>query len=214
MTRDKYDANSTLGWLYLSQADQLRKKASFYCKKALELRPNGKRDISIINAASGGIIYDWDVRNRQELIDYYRKTLLVAPENQRLYFYLLDNLIDDDRLTEARQILTASEINNPDPLNAFYKIFIKEKARGFKIVKTDYLTLTNSFQKTGESSLLSLMPFLKMPITRKLSPFGRRPFRRRLNRATPTFTNLSLNVTSDWATMRLLSKLTNKFSKF
>lgn len=147
MTPDKYDANSTLGWLYLSHAEQLRKKASFYCKKALELRPNSKREISIINAASGGVIYDWDVRNRQELIDYYQKTLLVAPENQRLYFYLLDNLIDDGRLTEARQILTASEINNPDPLNAFYKVFIEEKARGFKMVKTDYLTLTQQFSK-------------------------------------------------------------------
>lgn len=146
-TPDKYQANATLGWLYLRHADELRKKAAFYAKKALELKPNSKFDISIINQASDGVFYDWDVKNHHELIDYYQKTLLVAPDNKRLYFYLLDNLLDDGRLQEARQTLAASEINNPDPLNAFYKIFIEEKARGFNQVKADYEALVEQSAK-------------------------------------------------------------------
>ncbi|MGT2756812.1 helix-turn-helix domain-containing protein [Streptococcus ovuberis] len=142
---DHYRASSILGGLYLKYADQLKKKAVTYAKKALELEPNSKYTINIINNASEGALYDWDVKNHHDLIDYYQKTLLVAPENKRLYFYLLDNLIDDRRLEDARQTLKASYEHNPDPLNDYYTIFIEEAAKGFAAVKADYLNLAGQF---------------------------------------------------------------------
>lgn len=142
-----HDTHSTLSWLYLSFSDQLRQKAVIHGKKALELQPNSKFDIDIINKASGGALYDWDVKNHHDLIDYYQKTLLVAPDNKRLYFYLLDNLIEDGRLQEAKQTLVASETNNPNPLNAYYRILIDDKSYGFAQVKTDYLALADEFPK-------------------------------------------------------------------
>jgi len=68
-----YEAYSLLGFLYSSYGDQVRKKAVHYGKKALELKPNSKFDINLINHGSSGAIYDWGARNHQELIDYYQK---------------------------------------------------------------------------------------------------------------------------------------------
>ncbi|MFL8952290.1 helix-turn-helix domain-containing protein [Helcococcus kunzii] len=147
LTKDSknYKANSMLGDLYISHAKMLRKKAVEYGKKALELKPNTKFDINTINNASGGAIYDWDVANHHELIDYYEKTLLIAPENKKLYFYLLDNLIDDKRLNDANRVLKESYIKNPDELNEYYTIFIKEIKHGFDSVKEEYKALAKKY---------------------------------------------------------------------
>jgi len=53
--------------------------------------------------------------------------LKIAPENNRLYFYLLDNLLEDGRLPEAERTLTESLEKNPDALNDYYTILIDEK---------------------------------------------------------------------------------------
>lgn len=140
-----HQANSQLGYLYYSHANQLRKKAVQYSKKALELQPNTKIDINVINNASNGVLYDWDADSRHELIDYYQRTLQAIPENKRLYFYLLDNLIADGRLREAKLTLDESFQKNPDSLNHFYKIFIEAKEKGFAQVKSKYLTLTEEY---------------------------------------------------------------------
>lgn len=140
-----YRANSMLGDLYFSHARRLSRKAVEYGKKALELKPNTKFDINTINNASGGAMYDWDMANHHELIDYYKKTLLIAPENKRLYFYLLDNLIDDKRLTEASKVLEDSYKNNPDELNDYYKLFIEEVKNGFNNVKDKYMELAEKY---------------------------------------------------------------------
>lgn len=138
-----YRANSELGCLYDSHANHLREKAVQYSKKALELRPNTKTDINIINNASDGACYDWNTASHHNLIEYYQKTLKVAPENKRLYFYLLDNLIADGRLEEAKDTLEQSFEENPDSLNNFYHILIKEKEKGFAQVKEHYLSLVD-----------------------------------------------------------------------
>ncbi len=83
----------------------------------------------MINNASNGVLYDWDADSRHELIDYYQRTLKSAPENKRLYFYLLDNLIADGRLREAKLTLDESFQKNPDSLNTFIQFLLKQKKR-------------------------------------------------------------------------------------
>ena len=142
-----YEAYSLLGFLYSSYGDQVRKKAVHYGKKALELKPNSKFNINLINQSWGGAIYDWDARNHQDLIEYYQKTLKIAPENKRLYFYLLDNLLEDGRLSEAERTLAESREKNPDVLNDYYAILIDEKRGGFESVKDRYLALVQNHAK-------------------------------------------------------------------
>ncbi|XCY64158.1 transcriptional regulator [Streptococcus iniae] len=145
-TNNRYQANSTLTYLYYTYSEQVRSKAVIFGKKALELQPNSKVDITLINNASGGAIYDWDCKNHSELITYYQKTLKTAPENSKMYFYLLDNLIEDNRLDEAQKVLQESYDKNSHPLNHFYKILLDEKKLGFLQVKERYEDLAMCYQ--------------------------------------------------------------------
>lgn len=117
-----HDAISLLGDLYHFQASGLDRKAAEYGKRALELSPNNKEDINIINNASRGKIYDWSVANHHELIELYYQILRSNKANQKVYFYLLDNLIDDGRFQEAKEVLRISKIENSNSLNSFYAL--------------------------------------------------------------------------------------------
>ena len=141
-----YRANSKLGDLYLCYIENLRFKALDYGKKALDLKPNTKDDINTINRASLGAIYDWNVRNNHDLIDYYKRTLRARPENTRLYLYLLDNLIKDGRLEEARSYLEEAKKKKPDPIYACYSLAIREREEGFVSVYEDYLELSKNHE--------------------------------------------------------------------
>ncbi|MGT2666898.1 helix-turn-helix domain-containing protein [Streptococcus rifensis] len=140
-----YDAISTLGYLYFKQSEGLAQKATIYAKKALELSPDSKADLTIINNASRGALYDWDTKNHHELIDYYQKILRIAPENKRIYAFLLDNLIEDGRLNDAKDYLEESYQKNPDRLNDYYSILIREKESRFSAVKAQYLDLAERY---------------------------------------------------------------------
>lgn len=142
---DSYQANSMLGDLYLFEAECLNKKALRYSKAALELKPNSKADMSTISHAGAGKMYDWNIANHHELIDYWYKLLRDEPENVRAYFYLLDNLVDDGRIAEARKVLDESRKNNPDTLNDAYEVWIEENVRGFAAVKADYEALAERY---------------------------------------------------------------------
>lgn len=136
-----YDAVSLLGDLYRHQAELLNRKSVHYAKQALVLRPNQKGDISNISHGSHGKLFDWDTSNHHELIEYWYQLLNTAPENTRAYFFLLDDLIDDGRMQEAKEVLRKSYEKNPDELNDFYEIFIREKQLGFAAVKEEYEAL-------------------------------------------------------------------------
>ena len=139
-----YHAISLLGDFYGHRAECMYQKSVYYAKRAIDLHPNQKGDINNINNGNHGKRFDWDTANHQELIRYWYKLLKTAPENTRVYFYLLDNLIDDGRIEEAKTVLKESYQKNPDELNAFYEVFIKEKQVGFEAVKAEYEALAKA----------------------------------------------------------------------
>jgi len=140
-----HDAISLLADLYRYQAENLKKKAVRCAKKALELRPNEKGDINNICFGSDGKLFDWDAANHHELIEDLYKILRAEPKNLRIYFYLLDNLIDDGRLREAREVLKESVQKNPNTLNDFYEVFIQEYENGFEATKDAYRKLVENY---------------------------------------------------------------------
>ena len=144
---DDYDAISLLGDLYRHQANCMNKKSANYAKRALAIRPNSKGDINNINNALNGKRYDWDVANHHELIDYWKQTLKREPGNTRVYFYLLDNLIDDGRFKEAEEVLCEARRKAPDALNDYYELFIREIRDGMYTVENEYAALTEKYKK-------------------------------------------------------------------
>ena len=103
----KYEgqANTLLAKLYNHQAEQYRLLATACGKTAVE-KTGGDRDaVSELANAWGSYISDWNVRNHHALIEWFSDYCRSNPENRAALMWLIDNLIDDRRLTEARKWL-------------------------------------------------------------------------------------------------------------
>ena len=98
-------AKTLLAKLYNNQAEQYRMLAIEIGKEAVE-KTDGDRDaISELANAWGSYMPDWNVRNHHALIDWFGDYCRRNPKNRAALMWLLDNLIDDRRLSEARQWL-------------------------------------------------------------------------------------------------------------
>ena len=98
-------ARTLLTKLYNNQAEQYRLLAVEQGKMAVE-KTGGEHDaLSELCDAWGSYLPDWNIRNHHALIawlgDYCRRN----PKNRSAIMWLLDNLIDDRRLAEARDWL-------------------------------------------------------------------------------------------------------------
>ena len=98
-------AELMLAKLYNHQAEQYRALAVGHGKEAVE-KTGGDRDaVSELANAWGSYISDWNVRNHHALIDWFSGYCRRNPDNRCALMWLLDNLIDDRRLAEAREWL-------------------------------------------------------------------------------------------------------------
>jgi len=89
--------------LHMHRADGYAEKAADYAKQALELQPEKKDNHSILFRACRGAMGDWCYANHTHLIAYYQQFIRKNPSYLPGYMWLLDNLIEDGRLAEARE---------------------------------------------------------------------------------------------------------------
>ena len=94
-------AKTLLAKLYNNQAEQYRMLAVAVGKEAVE-KAGDPDAISELANAWGSYIPDWCVRNHHALIEWYGDFCQRNPQNRGALMWLLDNLIDDRRLAEAR----------------------------------------------------------------------------------------------------------------
>lgn len=98
-------AKTVLTKLYNHQAEQYRSMAVDVGKEAVRITEGSGDAISELANAWGSYIPDWNVRNHHALIEWLGDYCSKAPENRPAVMWLLDNLIDDRRLDEAREWL-------------------------------------------------------------------------------------------------------------
>ena len=91
--------------LYNNQAEQYRLLAVEHGKLAVEETHGDSDAVSELTNAWGSYIPDWNVRNHHALIQWLSDYCTRNPTNRPAHMWLLDNLIDDRRLAEARQWL-------------------------------------------------------------------------------------------------------------
>ena len=91
--------------LYNHQAEQYRLLAAEHGRKAVELTGGDRESVSELAGAWGSYIPDWNVRNHHALIEWFADFCRRNPTNRAALMWLLDNLIDDRRLSEAREWL-------------------------------------------------------------------------------------------------------------
>ncbi len=98
----KGQAELLLTKLYNNQAEQYRLLAVEHGKAAVE-ETGGDRDaVSELCNAWGSYMPDWNVRNHHALIEWLSEFCQRNPGNRPALMWLLDNLIDDRRLAEAK----------------------------------------------------------------------------------------------------------------
>ena len=105
--------------------------ASNYAKESQSLRPCGKDVNNVIRDAANGVHRDWNYNNHHGLIDYYYEYIKRHPREMLGYHYLLDHLIADGRLAEAKEVL--SQIRDADEAEriGYYECEILKKEGKF-----------------------------------------------------------------------------------
>ena len=101
----KGQAELLLAKLYNNQAEQYRLLAVEHGKAAVEETKGDSDAISELCNAWGSYMPDWNMRNHHALIEWLSEYCQKSPENRAAIMWLLDNLIDDRRLTEAKNWL-------------------------------------------------------------------------------------------------------------
>lgn len=87
------------------QAEQYRLLAVEHGKAAVEKTNGDAEAVSELANAWGSYMPDWNVRNHHALIEWFSDYCRRNPANRSALMWLLDNLIADRRLTEAREWL-------------------------------------------------------------------------------------------------------------
>ena len=80
-------------------------RAAEHAMEALRRDPDLGEAHGELKLSMNGWCKDWAYNNRSELIAFYQDYLTTHPDCKNAYLHLLDNLLADFRLTEARQYL-------------------------------------------------------------------------------------------------------------
>ncbi len=105
---DQYRARSLLAHLYHHRMEADAGRVKKYAEEAILLCPEKKDCQWLLNMAAGQRIWDWNMANHSEIIDFYKKVIendTVEPGTPLPYYYLIDNLLADCRTEEARLYL-------------------------------------------------------------------------------------------------------------
>lgn len=120
-------------------------KAAELAKEALEVEPEKKDNHSLLNMAMNGALWDWCCTNHTRLIDYYRGFIKAHPAYQPGYMWLLDNLIEDGRLDEAREVLAQMRAVKETYHAQMYEGWIAMKAGDHESANRQWQEMTQKY---------------------------------------------------------------------
>ena len=121
-------ALTILTGLFNHQAERYRECAVTVGREAVE-RSEGSGDaISELANAWNSYIPDWCCRNHHALIEWFSEYCRRNPKNRPALMWLLDNLIDDRRLAEAREWLGKLEQIDSTFRTPMYRCLIAQAA--------------------------------------------------------------------------------------
>ncbi len=116
---NKYKATSLLAHLYHHKMEADAKRVRKYAEEAIMMCPEKKDCQWLLNMSAGGCVWDWNVSNHASVIDFYKKVIendTVTPKTPLPYYYLIDNLLADGRVEEAKKYvdeMSALPAHNP-----------------------------------------------------------------------------------------------------
>ncbi len=128
-----------LSWLYIKRAEEYKEIAGDYAKIGIEIEPLSSLLHKALNNSHMGPIGDWNVFNHSERIDYYNDFIKKQPNQRTGYMWILDSLINDGRLVEARKVLHKyKELFSDDWRTLYYSGLIEiehgDREKGYRIL--------------------------------------------------------------------------------
>ena len=96
-----------LAELYNHRARMYYDQAGEIAKQAIELEPENHGNHAAFCEAMNGEFMDWCITNHIRIIEYYQDYVKKHPRDCAGYLWLMDNLIADGRLEEAKAALDA-----------------------------------------------------------------------------------------------------------
>ncbi len=116
-----------LAELYNLRAESYHNLAAGCAKQALEIEPEKKVNHCVLSKAAHGVLWDWCCTNHTDIIRYYKQFVREHPRYHAGYLWLLDNLIADGRLDEAKDTLEQMRNVKDSYHYLLYKGWINEK---------------------------------------------------------------------------------------
>ena len=122
----KKRATSLLAYLCWHRMDSFARMAARYAREAVEAAPNEKDCQWILQKAAGHAVWDWNLANHANAVEFYRGLAEKHPGDRLPYVYLLDNLLADHRADEAEQVLERyAALPDVDPVHVgVYRAYI------------------------------------------------------------------------------------------
>ena len=102
---DKGKVYALLGRLYHHRMRHDSYWVSFYAKKSLKDNPFQKDVAWFLQMSEGAAIPDWNIRQHSKTIRFYKDMTRKFPDVPEHYLELMENLLADQRTTEAHDIL-------------------------------------------------------------------------------------------------------------
>ncbi|MBO4534714.1 MAG: DUF3808 domain-containing protein [Clostridia bacterium] len=99
---------SLLAHLYAHRMDSDARQVSRYAHEAILLDPARKDCQWLLVKSDRSACWDWNVDNHSKVIDFFKEAIRadkITPRTTMSYFYVIDNLLADNRLDEAEQYL-------------------------------------------------------------------------------------------------------------
>ena len=113
----KKRALDLITYLYWHKMNAYGRKVSRYAKEAIRLSPDEKGCQWMLGQAERHAVWDWNVANHTNAIEFYRDLVEDNPELVSPYYYLLDNLLADHRAEEAERYLDIlSKLKDANPI--------------------------------------------------------------------------------------------------
>ncbi len=108
VSESKLAALSLLANLYHHRMEADSRRVSKYGREAILLDPTKKDCQWLLDKAEGHAVWDWNCANHSGAIDFYKEIVAadkIEPKSSLPYYYLIDNLLADNRADEAEQYL-------------------------------------------------------------------------------------------------------------
>lgn len=108
VNENKVEVLSLLAHLYHHRMEADSLSVAKYAKEAILLDPAKKDCQWLLDKAEGHAIWDWNIANHSCAIDFYKEVVesdKISPKASLPYYYLIDNLLADNRADEAAEYL-------------------------------------------------------------------------------------------------------------